>query len=145
MTFATEVNCLAYWFIAPYIRDVPHLHTQQMMSKLIPATERGTMGRAVLTGDSAFKVNVWDVETCLVKKSFHCESHVLVLAVSPFLGLIAAGEAREDGPIVTYTHIYMLQRRTPPPGHGLVMVPRTPPVDLWWLWMRHTIYVTCDV
>ena len=28
-------------------------------------------------------------------------------------------------------------------GCGWVGSP--PPVDLWWLWMRHTIYVTCDV
>ena len=83
---------MAYWFVAPYIRDVPHLKRPQLMSKLLPATGHGTMGRAVVTGDSA--VNVWDVETCLVKKSFSCGSQVLVLAVQPFLGLIAAGEAR---------------------------------------------------
>ena len=36
-------------------------------------------------------------------------------------------------------YAYMLQRRTPRPGHGLVMVPphTPPPVDLWWLWMDH--------
>ena len=50
-----EVNCLAYWFIAPYIRDIPHLHNGEMMQKLIPATPRGTMGRTFLTGDTAFK------------------------------------------------------------------------------------------
>lgn len=88
-----SVNCLAYWFIAPYIRDIPHLNDGQAMSKLIPATERGTMGRTFLTGDAAFKVTVWDIETTQAKKTFHCHSHVLVLAVSPFLGLIAAGEA----------------------------------------------------
>ncbi|CAK9109049.1 Cilia- and flagella-associated protein 52 (WD repeat-containing protein 16) [Durusdinium trenchii] len=87
------VNCLAYWFIAPYIRDIPHLHNGEMMQKLIPATPRGTMGRTFLTGDTAFKVKVWDIETGIAKKVFHCHSHVLVLAVSPFLGLIAAGEA----------------------------------------------------
>lgn len=52
---SAEVNCLAYWFIAPYIRDIPHLNDGQAMSKLIPATERGTMGRTFLTGDAAFK------------------------------------------------------------------------------------------
>lgn len=40
------------------------------------------------------KVTVWDIETTQAKKTFHCHSHVLVLAVSPFLGLIAAGEAK---------------------------------------------------
>ena len=39
------------------------------------------------------EVKVWDIETGIAKKVFHCHSHVLVLAVSPFLGLIAAGEA----------------------------------------------------
>eukprot|EP00438_Fugacium_kawagutii_P002131 Skav218481 [mRNA] locus=scaffold538:1181748:1183057:+ [translate_table: standard] len=97
---------MAYWFIAPYIRDIPHLNDGQAMSKLIPATERGTMGRTFLTGDAAFKapglsfivqpmVTVWDIETGKQKKVFNCHSHVLVLAVSPFLDLIAAGEARD--------------------------------------------------
>ena len=54
-TVQTQVNCLAYWFIAPYIRDIPHLNDGQAMSKLIPATARGTMGRTFLTGDAAFK------------------------------------------------------------------------------------------
>lgn len=49
---------MAYWFIAPYIRDIPHLNDGQAMSKLIPATERGTMGRTFLTGDAAFKACV---------------------------------------------------------------------------------------
>jgi len=88
-----SVNCLAYWFIAPYITDIPHMHNGEVMRKLIPATERGTMGRTFLTGDAAFKVTVWDIETGAQKKVFNCHSHVLVLAVSPFLGLIAAGEA----------------------------------------------------
>ena len=88
------------------------------MPKLIPASENGTMGRAVVTGDSAFKapwlpflpnrgdffvflhgdlgevqVTVWDIETSKARKTFDCSSNVLAVAVSPFLGLVAAGEA----------------------------------------------------
>ncbi len=151
------------------------MHNGEVMRKLIPATERGTMGRTFLTGDAAFKaleragfggkhhwsvlksicsrghthmyeiasddtiiwicenlsispspyfmsntlfshcsipnvialhqhlelffsvpwkVTVWDIETGAQKKVFNCHSHVLVLAVSPFLGLIAAGEVQ---------------------------------------------------
>ncbi|CAJ1337081.1 unnamed protein product [Effrenium voratum] len=87
------VHCLSYWFIPPYIRDIPHLDNGEILQKLIPATENGTMGRAIVTGDSAFKVTVWDMETCKAKKVLHCQSHVLALATSPFLGLVAAGEA----------------------------------------------------
>ena len=151
------------------------MHNGEVMRKLIPATERGTMGRTFLTGDAAFKaperagsgakhhwipwspwrahdmyeiasgdtywfefarivaflpfpaydqclvfsffapqcslhqhlelilsgqlwkVTVWDIETGAQKKVFNCHSHVLVLAVSPFLGLIAAGEVLVGG------------------------------------------------
>ncbi|CAE7030121.1 ago [Symbiodinium natans] len=87
------VHSIAYWFIAPYIRDIPHLKNREILQKLIPATHNGTMGRALVTGDSAFKVTVWDIETANARKTFHCSSHVLAIAVSPFLGLVAAGEA----------------------------------------------------
>lgn len=42
-------------------------------------------------------MTVWDIETGAQKKVFNCHSHVLVLAVSPFLGLIAAGEVQMGG------------------------------------------------
>lgn len=87
------VHTIAYWFIAPYIRDIPQLNNGEIMPKLIPASENGTMGRAVVTGDSAFKVTVWDIETSKARKTFGCSSNVLAIAVSPFLGLVAAGEA----------------------------------------------------
>jgi len=79
--------------IAPYIRDIPFLNNGEILQKLIPATGNGTMGRAIVTGDSAFRVIVWDMETASARKTFHCSSHVLAIAVSPFLGLVAAGEA----------------------------------------------------
>ncbi|CAE7941192.1 pkwA [Symbiodinium necroappetens] len=87
------VHTIAYWFIAPYIRDIPQLNNGEIMPKLIPASENGTMGRAVVTGDSAFKVTVWDIETSKARKTFDCSSNVLAVAASPFLGLVAAGEA----------------------------------------------------
>ena len=39
------------------------------------------------------KVTVWDIETSKARKTFDCSSNVLAIAVSPFLGLVAAGEA----------------------------------------------------
>lgn len=81
------VHALAALVTPPLVADVAgRLGTAQ------PSSEHGTLGHAVVSGDAACCVHVWDVETGKRRRTLPCHGEVTSLACDGEAGLVASGE-----------------------------------------------------